>query len=429
MTNVPSPVFGPLGFISPFESAVLAGVQADIDAAFGGGVNPALEAPQGQLASSLTAIIGDKNDKFALMVNQVDPAFSAGRMQDGIARIYFLDRIPAQPTSTQCLCSGLVNVPIPTGTLALASDGNLYSCTAGGVIGAAGNVTLPFACLTGGPIACPAGSVNELYTQISGWDHITNVADGVIGRLVENRYDFERRRAASVAINAIGIIAAVRALVLTVPGVTDAYATENELSTPQIIGGYTLLPNSICVTAAGGDPQAVANAIWTKKPPGSNYNGNTSVVVFDSNSGYQQPVPSYLVKFITPTPLTVFFMVTMANNSGVPSNATQLIQDTILKSFSGADGGSRAQIGATIYASRYYCAIAALGPWAEIISIQLGVGAQAAFSISDAIITDVLAVTPPVAATTTASTSGNLLTVNIDQVPVTSAADITVVLQ
>ena len=42
----------------PSEQAILAGVQADINAAFGGGVNPSLQTPQGQLAQSETALIG-----------------------------------------------------------------------------------------------------------------------------------------------------------------------------------------------------------------------------------------------------------------------------------------------------------------------------------------------------------------------------------
>src|SRR5262245_9718188 len=105
-TNVPSVQFTPTGLVVPQESAVLSGVQADINEAFGGGVNPALETPQGQLASSQTAIIGDANAVFAEFVNQVNPDTASGFMQDAIARIYFLDRHPALPTVVECVCVG-----------------------------------------------------------------------------------------------------------------------------------------------------------------------------------------------------------------------------------------------------------------------------------------------------------------------------------
>ena len=87
-TNVPGITFGPNGPVAPSEQDVLTGMQADIDQAFGGGLNPALETPQGQLASSFTAITGNANDTFVSMTNQFDPAYAAGRFQDAIGRIY-----------------------------------------------------------------------------------------------------------------------------------------------------------------------------------------------------------------------------------------------------------------------------------------------------------------------------------------------------
>ena len=46
-TNVPQIEFTDQGAVLPEESAILAGVQADINAAFGGGVNSGLTTPHG----------------------------------------------------------------------------------------------------------------------------------------------------------------------------------------------------------------------------------------------------------------------------------------------------------------------------------------------------------------------------------------------
>ena len=75
-SNVPKPVFGPKGFIAPAESTVLTGVLADINQAFGGNLNPALETPQGQMATTETAVIGNANDQFCNLTNMVDPAYA-----------------------------------------------------------------------------------------------------------------------------------------------------------------------------------------------------------------------------------------------------------------------------------------------------------------------------------------------------------------
>ena len=369
---VPQPYFGPRGLVVPDEAAIYTGVFADMNAAFGGNLNPAVETPQGQWVSSLTAMLGEENNQLLYYVNGVDPALNSGRMQDAIGRIYFLSRIPATSTTVQATCTGLAGTIIPTGALALDTDGNLYNCTGGGTISVGGSISLPFACLTTGPIACAATSLNTIYQAQPGWDSISNPSDGVLGRNVETRAAFEARRAASVAINAVSILSAVRAEVLAVSGVLDCYATENPTGSPVTIGGYTLEAHSLYVAVSGGDPQAVAEAIWRKKPPGCAYNGNTTETVTDSNSGYEPPFPVYSVKFETAVSTPVLFAISVTNSDAVPANATTLIQNAIIAAFAGEDGGPAAQIGATIYALRYYPPIAALGSWAQVISIQIG---------------------------------------------------------
>lgn len=373
-SSVPTITFGPTGPVAPTEAAILAGVQADMNAAFGGNLNQSLSTPQGQLASSTTAIIGDANDQFLYYVNQVDPAYASGRMQDAIGRIYFLTRNPAQPTVIQVTCAGS-GAAIGIGALVQASDGNTYSCTQAGTLPiGGGSIILPFACTVTGPIACPAQTLT-IFRAISGWDSAVTLTDGTIGNVVESRAAFEARRQQSVALNAQGSLASIRAAVLSVPGVLDVFATENTSSSPATIGGVTVNANSIYVAVSGGAAAAVAQAIWSKKNSGANYTGNTSSTVYDTR--YSAPYPAYTVTWQTPAAVAIYFQAVMANNAAVPSNALALIQAAIISAFSGADGGARARIGGTLYASRFYAGIAALGAWAQIIDVQLGAGAAA----------------------------------------------------
>ena len=371
-TNVPQPVFGPIGFIAPTEADILAARALDVDAAMGGGLNPSPATPQGQLATSDTAIIGHVNDTFLFFTNQVDPAFAQGRMQDAIARIYFIERIASNPTVTPCICIGGEGTTIPIGATAKAVDGNLYICTTAGTIGASGNITLPFACVKSGPISCQAGTLNQIYSSISGWDSINNVVDGTLGNDVESRQDFERRRALSVAKNSVGSIASVRGAVLAVPGVIDCFAIENETSKTKVLGNYSLRPNSIYVAVVGGDAAAIAHAIWTKKSPGCDYNGNTMVTVEDQENGYTAPFPQYQVSFVRPADLEIVVSVSIVSTEFVPSNADALIQGAIVAAFAGQDGGPRAKTATEFLASRLYGPIAALGPWAQIMSVKIG---------------------------------------------------------
>lgn len=327
-TNVPKPTFGPNGYIEPSEAAVLNGVTADINTAFGGNLNPGLSTPQGQLASSCTAIIGAANDTFLFYTTQVDPAYAMGRMQDAIGRIYFIDRNGAQPTVVTCTCTGLAGVVIPAGSLAVDESNNTYTCLAGGTIPAGGSLTLVFSNVENGPIPCPRGTLNEIYQAIPGWDTINNAADGVIGRYTETRAQFEAKRQASIAKNSVGSAFAIQGAVLAVAGVTDCYVTENDTQFPVTVGNFTLASNSVYVAVVGGDSDTVARAIWSKHSPGCAYNGNTTVTIINPTPMPSLP-PSYVVSYEIPAPITVFFSITIVNSTFVPSNAVDIIQTAV----------------------------------------------------------------------------------------------------
>lgn len=366
---VPSVTWGDRGFIAPSGPAVLAGVQGDISAAFGRNLNYQLTTPQGQIASSEAAVIIDTNSIFVYYTNQVDPAYATGRMQDAIARIYFLTRKPAEPTVLQLQLSGQLGVVIPIGASVIDAAGNIYLSVESGTIPSSGLLSLPFACQQVGPTAVP--DEVGVYQAIPGWDSAT-ILSGTVGQNTESRSQFETRRRQSVAHNAVGILDAVLGAVLGVSGVLDAYVTENDLSTPVTRGGYQLAANSIYVAVVGGSPDDVARAIWSKKAPGCTYNGNTTVQVEDNNAAYSPPRPTYQVRYETPASLPVLYEVVISDGPTVPADAGTQIQDIILAAFNGEDGGERARIGSTIYATRYVPAVLALGSWVQLQSLRIG---------------------------------------------------------
>lgn len=373
VSSVPPIVYTPVGYVAPDEADVLAGVIADTSAACGGNMNTTTKNPLIQIATTETALIGNSNDQFVFFANQTDPAYAEGRFQDGIGRIYFLERNPAQPTAVPATCIGAAGTIIPAGSQAQATDGNIYVSLDTVTIPVGGSILVSFACTITGPIACPAGSLNFIYRQVPGWDTVSNPTDGVLGNDVESRADFEFRREASIALNSVGTNDAVRGLLLAVPNVIDAYVIDNSTSSNVVNGNITLLKNSIYCCVAGGDPQVIANTIWTKKMPGCGYTGSTTETVTDTNAGYQVPYPTYSVSFQIAAGLSTLFIVNIKNSSMVPSDALTQVQNAIISAFSGGDGGPRARIGSLMFASRYYGVIAALGTWAqEIISILIG---------------------------------------------------------
>jgi len=330
-TSVPSIQFTSVGFVAPSGPAVLAGVQLDIDAAFGSNLNYGLTTPQGQLSQSWGATIVNANSIFIYYAQQIDPSYASGRFQDAIARIYFLERLPAQPTSLQVACNGAAGVPIPVGSLVQDVSKNLYQCVQPGTIPLSGTITLSFAAVLPGPTPVP--QTVTLVQAITGWDSAT-VVTGAIGRNVESRSAFETRRRESVAGNSFGAIGSIIGSVATVPGVLDYFGYNNNTAGTVVIGGVTIDPFSIYIAVAGGAPADVAQAILLKKGAGAPMMGSTEVTVYDSNPLYVAPIP-YEIKYQIPSALQVLFKVIIVNGPNVPSSAATQIQSALIAAFSG----------------------------------------------------------------------------------------------
>jgi len=382
-SSVPSITFTPAGLVIPTEADVLAGVVVDIDAAFGGGLNSSLETPQGQLASSETAIIGDKNNQIALIVNQVDPQYSDGKFQDGIARIYYLNRKPATSTSVTATLGGVASAVIPAGTLAQDTGGNTYTLTANATIGVGGTVDAEFQNTVTGPIPCPPAALAKVYQAVAGWDTITNASAGTLGQNVESRTDFEFRRKNSVALNGKSTPAAIYAAVFDVANVLDVYVIDNPTDAIVNTGAtnYPVAAHSVYVAVVGGIDSDIAAAIWAKKDVGCDYNGNTTVNVTDS-SGYSYPQPTYSVKFERPAAQAIKFAVSIVDDPLLPTDIVALIKAAIVARFNGTDGTVRERIGSDVFASRYYGAVSLAYSGVAIISILIGTSSPTLTQVS-----------------------------------------------
>lgn len=402
ITNlIPQIQFTPQGLVIPTTQEVYAGVWNMINGAFGGNLDPDLSTPQGQLATSLTAAIVNNYSEFAWLTAQIDPNNAQGFMQDAIGYFYLMTRKPGTYTVVQCVCTGAAGTQINVGAMATDTSNNVYTCTQAGVIPASGSITLPFQASVLGPQPCPAGTLTNISLAIPGWDSINNPSDGILGQSVESRQAFEYRRRQSVAMNGQSLVQAIYANVFNVSGVTDVYVYENNTSAAIPVGAtnFSVAPNSVYVAVVGGLASAIAEAMWIKKSLGCNWNGNTSITVYDTN--YQPPYPAYAVIYNSPTPTPIYFNVQIANNPALPANIGQLVQNAIINSFSGADGSLPARIGSTIYASKFIAPVLATNSNVAIQSLDIGTAAPAA---------------------------SNSVTMGIDQVPTVSAANITVTL-
>lgn len=360
MTHVPPLRFTTQGIEMPSEAEILDGVLADFQAAFGGGLNPAPETPQGQLAASLAAVIADKNAQIAFLVNQVHPDFAESFMQDAIGKIYFIERKPATDSLAECEFYGLAGTRIPQGFVLLDDEGRKWQTLAETGIPESGVVKAAVGAK--GSLKAAAGSISRIYQSLPGLDRVRNPQSSLPGRPEESRAEFAERRLRSVAVNAHGTPQAVYANLFALEGVQDVYVVDNPKGQPETVNGYTLKPHSIYAAVVGGDDKAVADVLLRFAGCGCDFNGNTEITLYDDN--YTDPKPAYTVAFMRPEDLPVYIRVTVER--GAPAGLTQQIQEAVAAVF-------ESRIGGTLYAVKFAAALAPLG---RVLDVAIGTTAN-----------------------------------------------------
>lgn len=390
ITNVPNIVIDDTGVHIPKELEVLDGVLADFNMAFGGNMNLNLETPQGQLASSLAAIINDKNNAIAQIINQVHPDYATGIMQDAIAKIYFLERKSGTDSVVECEFTGLAGTVIPEGFVVRDTSGNRWTLQNQTVISDNGTVSAMLTAKSG--IGARSGTVTEIEQYISGLDRVTNREDAIVGQEIESREEFRERRKKSVSINSHGTPKAVYANVSALIGVSDVYVIDNPKHTADTVGGINLKPHSLYVAVVGGKDEDIAREIWKFAGNGCDFNGNTNVTIYDEI--YSHPKPSYDISFTRPTNAPIYFRVKV--QSGGQIQYEQLIKKSLLAAFG---DGRKSKIGATIYAVDFVPSLAAING-VNLISVEVGLNRD---------------------------NYSSHITANIDKIPVLSADNIQVI--
>lgn len=403
-TAVPDVTITENGLLVPDIADVLAGRLTDMTTALGGGASQSLSSPQGQIAQSDTEIIAQEYDKLLCLFNQMNPDFATGRFQDGIGRIYFMDRISAQGTVVTATCIGKVDTIIPAGSTAVDTSGYIYQSTNSATIPASGSVDVQFVNNTTGPIPCAVGSLNQIYRAVPGWDDVSNAVSGVVGVDVESRIAFETRRKQSVARSGRNMDGATLAGLLAVNGVLDAYVWSNRTSSTvnQGVTNFPVVAHSIYIGVYGGSDEDVANSIFETKNPGANLNGNTTFIVEDREN-YSAPYPQYTMQWQRVTPVRIRFKVEIETNQGLPSDITVQVKNMVQSVFNGEYNGiGKARIGSRINSGVYYAPIISISPdYLNISNLQIS--------------SNGIAFNPSV-------------TVGIDQVPTIQLDDIEVVL-
>lgn len=362
-------------------SDVRAQVAEQWQQAFAGEGKPPLdidpETPAGQLIDSQTAAVCEKDNELLFLANQFNPRYAEGKWQDALAKIYFLERHPAVPSSAVLTCTGLARTTIPLSAQVRDENGNTWECTKATRIGDNGSAQVPFACTTAGPIEAKAGAISRICTTVAGWDTATNETDALVGNNEETQASFEARRYQSVALNSRSSVQSVYSRVASLDGVIFCCVRQNRTSAEQEIDGIKLKPHSIYTCVLGGEDNAIAEALYNTVSAGCDYTGDVEKLVTDPITHIQDRV-----RFSRPVNKKVGIKVSIRKNDDTPPNAEEAIKEAVYNNFYGLANEYvnnqpllRVVGGDTLYASRFYFSLLNQG-FNEILSVQVALPAD-----------------------------------------------------
>lgn len=312
-----------------------------------------------QWISAVSLMLSDIAQFAVAVLNAFGLFSNSGVGQDAQYANLGIQRLPATASTVSVTLTGTNGTPITNGTV-YDTAGNVWnlpaSCTVGSTVTATAQNT--------GPITAAAGTVTGIGTPTSGWTGVTNASAASPGTNPETDAAFRARAVISTLLPSLTTFNATLAAVAAVPGVVRSTGYNNPNG---VADSYGNPPHSITMIVQGGEPGAIAQAIYDNYGLGALTNGTTTVDVTDTQSGQVQPI-----SFDIATETSIYVTLNVAPLAQAVTTATQAaIQNAIVAYLNSLNIGQVVSI-AALYATAMGQAGNLAQPSFSVISITAG---------------------------------------------------------
>jgi uncharacterized phage protein gp47/JayE len=268
---------------------ILNNIIAAYQTIYGPGINVGPNSPDGQALNILAQAINDNLQLLVQVYNSfaIDAAFGTVLDQrvamSGLARVqgtYTLAYVSVTATTALSIPGQDVLTANPNAQVFTVADqaGNQFQLQTSYAFSGAGTQSLAFVCTTLGQIETTPNTITTIITATPGISAVNNptTASDIEGIPEETDPQLKIRQANSYFLQAVAPADAIRAALLSdVPGCVDAYVVENDTASPVLgVPAYGLE-----IIVNGGQPAAIAQAIYVKKNPGCALTGSQSFAV------------------------------------------------------------------------------------------------------------------------------------------------------
>jgi uncharacterized phage protein gp47/JayE len=254
------------GFNLKLLADILSEIQAQHQADWGPEINTGAEGVIGQNDATFAAALAEAWEVLQATYRSLYPDSATGEALDSIASVTGVTREPATQSTITLTCAGTAGVLLLEGRVVSVDDtGERFVSTEPATIGGGGTVSVLFQSENYGPIQLLTGWALTIETPVAGWSGATAGEDAILGEDLETDAELRLRRLELLRFQGSATIEAIRADLLEVDGVLQAFVYENVSS---VTDGRNLPPKSIECIVQGGDDTDVAEAILDTKAAG-----------------------------------------------------------------------------------------------------------------------------------------------------------------
>lgn len=259
------------------------------------------------------------------------PASARGVSLDRLVPLVGISRNPATYSEQEIIITGTADTVVPMGFL--VSAGNVvFHAIQDYTIGQNGTVTATVECNDPGTVGNVAiGAIDTIVNPTAGVTSIEHTAIIQTAVDIESDYSLRNRFTQALTVTGSGTLDAINGAILRVPGVESVYISEN--STDSTVGGLPPHSFKCYVLAPVTAKQAIAEAIFSKKPVGVQTVGDVSAEVLDSGGG------SHTINFTWTDTVQIYVKCTVEASGGLTADNIQEIKDNIINKLSAYTNG------------------------------------------------------------------------------------------
>jgi len=276
-----------------------------------------------------------QDDMLALVTqnyNARNPNYATGDALDLLIALNAMNRKKATASRATLSLTGRPYIVVPAGSEAIDQNGNIWATEIDCKLDANGEGTVDALCETLGAISANAGTIDTVYSAVTGWMGVTNADVAVLGQDVETDEELRVRRNRSVSMNTNGTYDALIRGIMALDDVEFVDVRVNDSNQTDSLG---IPGHSICALVLGGDSDEIAEAIWLNKAPGVGTHGNTTKTYTDQSGN------SNTIKFTIPDKEVVAVTVTITTYAGYDADrCVAMIKNSLIEDINALGVGS-----------------------------------------------------------------------------------------